>query len=101
MMENVKEEENYMSTQYEAHLVIGCYLSDLDLQEGMEDWEYWQENLEHLGINWYEESGFIGFEVEENQKLNINSVQALGKVAQKFRHITGQSATVKACLYSY
>ena len=90
-----------MSNQYEAHLVVGCYLSDLDIPDVMEDWEYWQENLEHLGINWYEESGFIGFEVEENQKLNIHSVQALGKVTRKFKSITGQDATVRACLYSY
>lgn len=89
---------------YEAHLVIGCYLSDIYIKETDSDTfaqDYCDElSLEH-GIIFYEESGFIGFEVEENQKFNINSVQALGKVAQKFRHITGQSATVKACLYSY
>ena len=90
-----------MSTEYESKLVVGCYLSVLAIPDGMEDWEYWQEDLEHQDINWYEDCGFIGFEVEEEQPLTMSNASKLSIVAKKFKKITGQTAIIKACLLVY
>lgn len=79
--------------RYEAKIIIGNYLCEVDNNLRFTTGE--------TGMVYYEDSNFIGFEVLGDMKVNYSSVQALGKVAKKFKSITGQDATVRACLYSY
>ncbi len=89
-----------MSTTYEAHLTIGCYVDDADDMD-MEE-EHFREFLydEH-NIIWYEEDDFYGYTIGEITTLNINTIQDLGKTARKIEKALGTKVTVKACLYKY
>jgi hypothetical protein len=86
----------------EPNLVIGCYLCDID-PKGLFTTKAIREYIDKLykehQIQYYDDCGFIGFKVDCEQRLTISSVQKLSKVANKFRSITGQVATVKACIH--
>ncbi len=88
-----------MSTEYQAHLVIGCKLSQAD-DMGMQDDHFKDYLYDEHDIVFYEESDFLGFKISVD-KLNIPTIQSLGKVARKVEGILGHEVTVRACLFSY
>lgn len=90
-----------MTINYEANLVVGCYISHIDIEEtGSDDFvlEYSEDMYTQYGMI-HSTCGFIGFKVDCEQRLTISSVQKLSKVAKKFRSITGQVAAIKACMH--
>ncbi len=88
-----------MAIVYDAHLVIGCTFPQAD-NMGMQQ-EHFIEYLENEhDIVFYEESDFLGFKISVD-KLNIPTIQSLGKVARKVEGILGHEVTVRACLFSY
>ncbi len=85
--------------RYQAHLVIGCKLSQAN-KMGMETTHFKDYLYSEHEIIYYEESDFLGFKISVD-KLNIPTIQSLGKVARKVEGILGHEVTVRAVLFSY
>lgn len=97
-----------MSTEYEAQMVVGCYLQDVDYDQTGYREEVdvsFREYLEgEYSIQYYESNDypdFVGFDVDNDQELTMINANKLSIVAGKFKKITGQTAIIKACLQFY
>ena len=89
-----------MSTYHEPKMIVGNFLSDIDpTYVGVEDvLEYLESEHEML---WVEEEDWIGFPVEEVLDISFATANMLQKRAKEFKKITGLSAKVASCVYSY
>tara|TARA_R110000851_G_scaffold46817_1_gene113863 strand:- start:1485 stop:1778 length:294 start_codon:yes stop_codon:yes gene_type:complete len=97
-----------MSTEYQAQMVVGCYLQDVDYDQTgyREDVDgSFREYLEgEYGIQYYESNDhrdFVGFNIDNDQPLTMSNASKLSKVAHEFKKITRQTAVIKACLLVY
>lgn len=100
-----------MSTEYIPKLLVGCCLSQI--HQGLFPKSYCYEEYTDQTFPQYLESEyemfcveneeFIGFEINEDEMININlkEAQNLQKLAKKFKSITGVQPVLKACVWSY
>lgn len=97
-----------MSTQHEAHLVVGAVTSDIHLKEGEDLSDVLCGIQERLGYIWYQEDDIIGMPVHECVNMNLSTPlqrRDLGdKISKALFEIEKElscQAVLTTCVYTY
>lgn len=96
-----------MSTEYEAHLVVGCYVSDImkNYPEDAEDMDVICEIQEEGVYEWYEDEGILGMKVASSEGVGYTQLIALmselGESMKIVREDFKSHPVVKVCVYTY
>lgn len=96
-----------MSTVYEAHLVVGCYVSDImkGYPEDAEEMDVICELQEEGVYEWYEDEGLLGIKVTSSEGCGYTRVSCLSKDCSKMMDRVQEDLkadpVIQVCVYTY
>lgn len=98
-----------MSTTYEAHLVVGCYVSDImkGYPEGSKEDDMICEVQDEGVYEWYEDEGILGVKVKSSEEGGYSRKDLLSLVGELIEIMEtteadlGCTPEIHVCIYTY